>query len=585
MYSTNSLNHLLCDDEPDPELFQECLLSYIYPIQEILNYIVPNYNYTRPDKITVPSNETIYNMTKAYNTRFAVTEEVKVFGKRPVFVSDVYPDIDTSTLPSKPDENNLKVIDGRYVIAKNRTRINVTTRYPIDCTYAISRGWIPDLCSDKNLNVTLIYYVPETEKPISYNPAGYLYEIDSLSDSFTMANKKKNVNKPRPNKYKKIAQAVAQSIRKSKSVSTGIRSLRSPMPAYSRAYYATVLDPAHASEYDCLGMPDDNTMPTIVRASRATYNIPMNLTGEYYAVADAGGNFAKVNLTESNITTIYFIQTADSSMDLVVLYNGTFKASNATYSWVVKPILNSGTASFVQRNNSTDEYFRVIARSMTISQTGPKVYRSGYFVGYSPKSSTQYDDGNNASSRMMDLRNITDYQVFTHPGNGVYSVLPIVNQPAAVQWRHLDSKETVSLVLPSGTTCTLPSGLFYVDKELDTTAFYSHVVGYFPASNVTSSSQLSIIVTVSTVVERQTAKSEGGTNAVKKDAAVFNVVGALNEVTNGYYPDSYNDLKQVLRKIQNAYLKHQDIVNAAAGFIPYGQTVKSVLDTLAKTKF
>ena len=126
-----------------------------------------------------------------------------------------------------------------------------------------------------------------------------------------------------------------------------------------------------------------------------------------------------------------------------------------------------------------------------------------------------------------------------------------------------------------------------IDTPVANPAFNAHAVGFVPpevvnfkAGIVQGEIHFALRISTFAVIEKYTPVQDGGSNACVNDSAMFGLVAAINEVNDGFYPASYNDLKQIMRRLAELYRRNHDVMNVVAGALPYGQTVKGVLDAL-----
>lgn len=396
---------------------------------------------------------------------------------------------------------------------------------------------------------------------------------------------------------KNVANKGAASIAKLRSVKAAVpgivNSLR--MPVQSRDWLKSVLDPAHATLYAPSGIPDDNTKTSVVRTVHKTYspslipnagdNIYMNVNGVNKTIKNNAANVSW------SINRVFFGLVESMAIDYirVVEYNvtvssGSDPAPGNYIGYGIAVVRNDETATFVN-SETGDGSGRLINRGFTIEPIGMKMYRGGYFSAYSPNQSTYYVDNENQSYLCLPMATIDENPAETFGDQGVYATMIPFNISNMCKFRKTDSSDSLMLMTANGSYYKLSCGS--VDNLMELQGWKQSWVAYYPPASITSANQkeftsgmIALRVTCFSCIEVLKSKANGGQNIAIKDTASLESVVALGEFINGFYPASYNDLKKVIGNIRKFYNEHKDLIDVAAGFIPYGGTVNSVLNSL-----
>lgn len=364
----------------------------------------------------------------------------------------------------------------------------------------------------------------------------------------------------------------------------------------SKAFFRTMMDPAHMADYDCNGIPDENTRPVLVSKTVSTTMMPLTNWVQFISVN--GDKVAPGSMDSFEAQKFYIIQDSNSCIryHLVAYGTGKWTASSAAKKasgWIYG--FDTDTSLIGILSTLGAKSYRVVSKGMTVSQVGEKMYRGGYFTGHKLGTQSSLEPASDKYRQGIYLSELEPHTVVSYGSEpGVYSVLPIDTKASYCTWRKLDTQENVRLVVAtnSGSTVTTDVAVNALDAPMDSDALVSHAIGFVPPSpvilgpglsSITNAGSVHIALRVSTFVciERVTSEQQGGTNACVCDGMVFDVLAGLNEVNSGFYPANYNDWRQVLQKVKQLYRQNHAIVDTVAGALPYGQTVKSVLDALA----
>ena len=403
-----------------------------------------------------------------------------------------------------------------------------------------------------------------------------LPEVESpMNNTMPGKGKGKGKGKGRPRKprsHQSLARRLNNAIHANKSVRNGVNRAITGMPSFTQGFLRSCLDPVHAPEYGCVGIPDDNTAAVRVRAHQNTTNLVIKpeLSWDWY-----NDSSTKTTPTALTLVDLRIVLTENPLYDYVLIYHCTDSNNNNLYSFIATE--NGSVKSFIDGSSNASieaESFRVIAKSFTIDHCGPKMFRGGYFVGYQALFGTD-EDLNETKYTYVDtsMKDKTGHRI---EGNGVYCVLNMTNKIDYLTWRKYDSSNTWRIHSGETNVSSVAKTLTGMHPNTACGMLPKFVV-YYPGSvitNATTDMNVQLCITSAHVLEVRSSTANGGTNTAKFDASAFDILSALNEVNDGFYPSSYNDLKKVLGAIRNGYNKYHNIVDVAAGVVPYGPTIK-----------
>lgn len=373
---------------------------------------------------------------------------------------------------------------------------------------------------------------------------------------------------------KKNAKNKANSMRLNDQIA-GHRSVRrglAAIPNTSSAYLRTVLDPAHLMDYNCVGLPDDNKFPTRVIRNMQTHGFPSSFR-------PIGTN----SLTSDSISSVDIWLTDAPGAPLLYVAHGTqhYVARQA----------ETALTNIVSELKADS---RIIARGLTVSQIGPKAQRGGYFQCMQPTTYVTYNSTSNVNYYTLDQDNAESNPSAVLEGDsGVYCMLT----PTQPQWNkafhHLDDSEDVYVTIGhTSTRVWIGEPGFY--SPPDNTPWHWNVIRYIPTTPFkigrASTSQADFAtdvdtqlwnmrLTVFTSLEYITSKNQS-TDATMSDPAAIAMLYALLEHHICFYPASYNEWRKVLGAVKETYKRYKPLIDVASGYIPYGATVKQVLDKL-----
>jgi hypothetical protein len=323
-------------------------------------------------------------------------------------------------------------------------------------------------------------------------------------------------------------------------------------------------------EYNCTGIPDDNKYPTRVLRNNVTHAFPSSFSA-------MGNN----TLLEDTISSIDIWITDAPGVPLFYIAHGSsdYFARHG----------ENGAISQIP----ADAESRLVARGVTISQTGPKAYRGGYFQCMQPNRNTKFNSSDNKEHYVLSTPSAISNPSCTLDGvGGVYAVLT----PTQPQWtklfRFIDTSEPIYYINSSGTEVLLSTenGFYALPGEAP---WHWSCVRYVPPTsfainrattahnfNVNLPDQLwNLRLTVFTEIE-WIADKNSAIDASMSDPAVIATLYAILEHHAPFYPASYNDFKRVMSKIKQTYAQYKPLIDVAAGYIPYGRNVRDVLDHL-----
>lgn len=339
----------------------------------------------------------------------------------------------------------------------------------------------------------------------------------------------------------------------------------------STPWLRTLLDPAHAREYACKGIPDDNQMPTLILNGRATNTFAtrnMVSPSGYLMYNSDDGYFATNTFTTSYVKSITFIYLG-GIYEPVLMIGHLFGTSGA----------KSGEA-FVGRFLNTDitpnitRAARPIACSLTADYIGKEINRGGYWeAGYGMAQG-------NATSITIDhygLRNLVLYNANAH--DGVYAVSKFNNYETYKAWRTLKSGNEFYIKVKAdaaqdswemkltASDYTIPVSTYSVTPTF---------VTYYP-DNVTSDSDFLIRLTIAQVVEQVCPYNEGGIDGARYDPATVTDIRHLYDDIDLFFPARYNDYKAVLKFLSRNASKLPNFLASLSSHFPRVNNVVTIL--------
>lgn len=322
----------------------------------------------------------------------------------------------------------------------------------------------------------------------------------------------------------------------------------------SSSFARTILDPAHVKDYDPVGIPDTHSGRTLCNKAVYTASLADVISGSSWYRINNDNAYSSAYPTDYESTTIsqiYVIQDDNPFMPFYALTEASFDEKRT---WGVYFFPNS------QLEAVNDKSYRLMGRGMTIEQVGPYAERGGYCACYRLMNMTESDSTSDKVMRVTKISDIEANLIENMDGiRGVYSVLRPAIQQNLVQWKHYDQTVQYKLVDYSGVNIvnfTRP-GVLYND-----TAFSTNVVKIVPSSSLPlTDSKFNFRITASEAVEYESNTQIG--NHVDAQPGVIAMVLAMAPHVPSFYPASYNDLRQMLGKIKQAYTKNKALVEAA----------------------
>lgn len=362
-----------------------------------------------------------------------------------------------------------------------------------------------------------------------------------------------------------------EAIGSAKSVKLGLAS----NPESSSAWVKTLIDPAHAREYGCRGIPDENQQPSLVLCGRDTttytpYTLPGNGNSFYY-------------LNDSNVWTqgtagdISFIYVSDVYMfqlgirnPLMFLYIGwgTYRESSC---WVLQLVFSN---TLVNTDNSLA---RLVAQSSTVSWVGKEIDRAGYFEAgyYLPRAFVGSDA--QLTVNIDDFSNLVSFT--SDASEGVYAISTFNDYDIYRYWKGTTNYKAIINVL--GSQIVLPQRVEYCAPQGfgGMRPYFVHFSVYSSGRDSETNNSWAFRVTTNQVVERLCPYSSGGSDAAIYDRMSVEDMIALYDSFDLLFPASYNDFKKVWNYIKRNGPKALSFVVSVMRHFP-NDTVKTVGDAI-----
>lgn len=328
------------------------------------------------------------------------------------------------------------------------------------------------------------------------------------------------------------------------------------------------MDPAHAREYSCRGIPDENQDPTLVYYGRDT----ITLHPSYYSVNTLwcleGTAWKKIgSATDIKWDTVYVIQTGDILNNIIVVLVGSGTVSSATKS-LLSVVIQTGDADVKSGDTA-----RLVAQSLTFSWAGKELNRGGLFEsGYVPYSSVKNTDGRQTA--YLDLGGMPNYATYTGSSeDGCYIVGAFNQYDMYKWWKTAGSKNLVIKVLGYPVTLTFDSE-FVVPSTVG--GWRTSVVRYI----TNGEADWILRLTFNQVVEVLRPYSAGGTDAASYDMASVQDVIAMYDSMDLIFPARFNDFKKVWDWIKSNAPKAIPIAVSVLSHFPQAGSVVAALNCL-----
>jgi len=342
------------------------------------------------------------------------------------------------------------------------------------------------------------------------------------------------------------------------------------------------MDPAHLHDYACQGIPDGNSVPTRVFNLQNTYLVPASPQTAWYI-----SNGAYTNLpsgTNIDWSEVFIIQD-ENIRPVMIVHHGVATISGATrqvvgYSTEGNDDVNSIITTIA---TSKENKLRLVAKSMTVDNVGEQMYRGGYFTCSSQATTSKYNDINNTAGWAVYLSQAGSNVIAQFQGDaGVYATLQPNNKANYNLWRSYDDSESTMIDYLGGNVNVPTVGSV---SSADLPGWKANIIHYVPPAtwSTTTAPRWQLRISVSMVIEYQVSNATG-VDGVAYDPAAIQLAFGLFEHHIPFYPASYNDFKKVVEAIRRTYNKYHPLIDVAAGYIPYGTTVKGALDQLLLDK-
>lgn len=349
------------------------------------------------------------------------------------------------------------------------------------------------------------------------------------------------------------------------------------LPESSAAWFRSVLDPAHATEYHPAGIPDNYSTPTLPRQVNSIIPLQTKPGATFYYWANNA-------VQTTNSPTTYTVRSYNIILnecacdDVIVLILCKIQVSNNSYdAFTITRTYNQATVDALK-----DNQYRLVSKGVTIREVGQQMYRGGYFSCHRMNSTWAFDSTSDTPYWAIDVDKFTQNLLEMYPSSqGVYAVLQPDIMANMGKMRRIDGQSKLIVdfeehryEIPWNNTPTMP----------DLPGWKCQLIRYIPPMTVTPDSvdTFALQMHVYSTLEIVKDTDDGGNNTVTYDPYTLNLVGSLSEHTHMFYPGSYNDLQKIMNKLKEVYNQHSDVIDLAVGMLPYGSTIRSVLNVLMK---
>lgn len=305
----------------------------------------------------------------------------------------------------------------------------------------------------------------------------------------------------------------------------------------STPWVRTLLDPAHAREYGCRGIPDDNQMPTLLLNGRQTTAIRAAST------SPTNGSYLRYTSADGFTTGTTYNGTIDNVLDITLVQTGGILTP---YFLVTHLITSTGQELWAVRYITTDiddritNPARLVATSATCEWIGKEINKGGYWEsGYG----IARLDSSGLHVDTVANRNMVTFSA--NAGTGVYAVSKFNNFDQYKMWNTKATRRAnIDVASNSGALGTIQ--LDYIDYttiSLNYT-FTPVFVTYYP--DPTSSPDFLLRYTIAEVAEIVTPYNQGGIDGAKYDPQTAVDIRHLYDDIDLIFPASYNDYRKVL---------------------------------------
>lgn len=370
---------------------------------------------------------------------------------------------------------------------------------------------------------------------------------------------------------------LSQAISSAQSVKLGLAS----NPESSSAWVKTLIDPAHAREYGCRGIPDENQQPTLVLNGRVTSTYYSgNLVGggltRYVIYNLSTGSWMTTNTAyKTQWSSATFLMLPGVARPLYVLYYGTAAITsdgNASEAFAVNYI-----GEMVE---TKDRQSRVVAESATLSWIAQELNRGGYVeAGYwLPRTVLDGD----TTKVYIDYEELTNLVTYTGTSDdGCYIVSSFNDYDMYRYWKgkrdvqvYLNYKGYQSALDNPFSDDMAPQGYGGMRPFFIT----YHAFDAAGGAGAFESNPWGLRLTMNQVVETMCPYKEGGSDSAVYDHASVEDMIALYDSMDLIFPARYNDWKKVWSWIKQNASKAPSL---AASVMRHFPTTRALGDALA----
>lgn len=306
-----------------------------------------------------------------------------------------------------------------------------------------------------------------------------------------------------------------------------------------------MLDPAHAREHHCRGIPDENRDPTIIANGRCDGTIGTsnlwNVKNEYIAAAwYYASTWKKMSnpkvavKSQVNSFTVYTC----AQWGTCIIYDGVFQhteGSSSTTSSKIAMLYRSISFNFNMTEDANIRGARAIGVSHTLSNVTAWANKGGFFTaGHVPL--TRYFNDTSEAVELATPVKTDEYATYNaDSGAGVYGI----SRPRSVDMMKIFGEEDQDQVSLGGNTLVGFPYLKYPAPAWDVV-----FTSYEP-----SSADWRIRCTQFYVVEANADYSKGGGDGAAYDRSALDFALAILDKEEFLFPASANDFKQVIRRV------------------------------------
>lgn len=453
-------------------------------------------------------------------------------------IVDTY-DKTTSTVSSKINTVKETISETKQKIqdSAEKTAATVDYLYNMMPTLAYNEGYVvyvntqvgPLVRSDA-LNVDLTIATEDGRPSLTVR--------QSLVTTFTMVKSNSNNNNNNNNANRNTQKPKAKKQRNNQRLvpRLGYRQrfnvTKDPFVPFMR----TVLDPAHAAQYNATAAPLSTQSGYVLRHYVNEFAVPAQ--------------------HRTKVTDVWYFLPDSAAIDAFMVYKITDDSEYHT------AVLRNPSDDFASKE------FWSIAKSITLTHMGPAKDRGGIFYGHRA-AIRKGAAGNFAMQVTRPLYSTTNL-------SGIYATNELSSLPKFAEHRSLQSTVKYTILFPDGSSCTCPD---LSNSDFDASpspAFWTTVVHYVPPS--VGYTGLTAKVCASVAVSDKTTVA---TNTYNANISMPILEVGL-EAGLGFYPGSKNDLRQVLNTVRDFWKKNRTWIGAVSSLVPYGRNITAAIDALAQ---